>query len=140
MHLNKCDSHNKWIPSSSGLRLGLTAFFRLAFSLNQVSTLINPRVYILSEDSAAIAYVNLTQHLDNEGSPKTRQTEETRSSTMLNISSAMGNRTQQFKQCCSAAFNSRIISLSSICRNNISVSGFELRHSIYEAQADLYAD
>ena len=131
MHLNKCDSHNKWIPSSSGLRLGLTAFFRLAFSLNQVSTLINPRVYILSEDSAAIAYVNLTQHLDNEGSPKTRQTEETRSSTMLKISSAMGTELSSL----SSAALLRLTPIISICRNNISETGFELRHSIYEVQS-----
>ena len=40
--------------------------------------MINPRVNILSDDSAVIAYVNLTQLIDENGAPRTKQTEETR--------------------------------------------------------------
>ncbi|XP_028397188.1 calcium/calmodulin-dependent protein kinase type II subunit delta-like isoform X2 [Dendronephthya gigantea] len=42
------------------------------------TTLLTPFVHVLSEDSAAICYVRLTQYLDSSGMPFTLQSEETR--------------------------------------------------------------
>lgn len=40
--------------------------------------IVNPRVHLLGEGAAAIAYVKMTQFFDKEGNPKTQQVEETR--------------------------------------------------------------
>ncbi|XP_052267344.1 calcium/calmodulin-dependent protein kinase type II delta chain-like isoform X5 [Dreissena polymorpha] len=42
------------------------------------TSILNPTVHILSDDSACIAYVRLTQFIDKDGLPVTGQTEETR--------------------------------------------------------------
>ncbi|RWS29876.1 calcium/calmodulin-dependent protein kinase type II alpha chain-like protein [Leptotrombidium deliense] len=42
------------------------------------TTIVNPSVHILGEDSACIAYVRLVQLIDKNGAPKTIQWEETR--------------------------------------------------------------
>ncbi|CAL8254443.1 unnamed protein product [Lota lota] len=42
------------------------------------STMLNPRVHLMGEDAACIAYVLLTQHLDAQGWPRSRQSQETR--------------------------------------------------------------
>ncbi|KAF8565661.1 hypothetical protein P879_05599 [Paragonimus westermani] len=42
------------------------------------TSILNPTVHLLSDDSACIAYIRLTQFLDKSGIPHTQQTEETR--------------------------------------------------------------
>lgn len=42
------------------------------------TTILNPSVHILGEDSACIAYIRLTQYMDKSGLPHTQQSEETR--------------------------------------------------------------
>jgi len=42
------------------------------------TTVVNPHVHLLGEDSAAIAYNRLTQFVDKSGQPQTMQCEETR--------------------------------------------------------------
>ncbi|KAM4050317.1 calcium/calmodulin-dependent protein kinase type II subunit delta isoform 8-T8 [Anomaloglossus baeobatrachus] len=40
--------------------------------------ILNPHVHLIGEDAACIAYIRLTQYMDNTGLPKTMQSEETR--------------------------------------------------------------
>ncbi|PAA57458.1 hypothetical protein BOX15_Mlig028576g1 [Macrostomum lignano] len=42
------------------------------------TSILNPTVHLLSDESACIAYTRLTQYLDKSGSPCTKQSEETR--------------------------------------------------------------
>jgi calcium/calmodulin-dependent protein kinase (CaM kinase) II len=42
------------------------------------TTMLNPHVHILGDESACIAYVRLTQFIDKNGVAQTRQSEETR--------------------------------------------------------------
>ncbi|XP_052762752.1 calcium/calmodulin-dependent protein kinase type II delta chain-like isoform X3 [Mya arenaria] len=42
------------------------------------TSILNPTVHILGDDSACIAYVRLTQYIDKDGLPATMQSEETR--------------------------------------------------------------
>ncbi|XP_053393033.1 calcium/calmodulin-dependent protein kinase type II delta 1 chain-like isoform X3 [Mercenaria mercenaria] len=42
------------------------------------TSILNPTVHILGDDSACIAYVRLTQFIDKDGLPVTKQSEETR--------------------------------------------------------------
>ncbi|KAL4240955.1 Calcium/calmodulin-dependent protein kinase type II subunit delta [Mactra antiquata] len=42
------------------------------------TSILNPTVHILGDDSACIAYVRLTQFIDKDGLPATQQSEETR--------------------------------------------------------------
>uniref|UniRef100_A0A1I8HXB1 Protein kinase domain-containing protein n=1 Tax=Macrostomum lignano TaxID=282301 RepID=A0A1I8HXB1_9PLAT len=42
------------------------------------TSILNPTVHLLSEDSACIAYIRLTQFLDKSNNPRSRQSEETR--------------------------------------------------------------
>ncbi|RWS09450.1 Calcium/calmodulin-dependent protein kinase type II alpha chain-like protein [Dinothrombium tinctorium] len=48
------------------------------------TTIVNPVVHLLGEDSACIAYIRLLQILDKEESPQTMQWEETRIWTRKN--------------------------------------------------------
>ena len=47
-------------------------------SVQPVMTMTSPTVKLLSEDVALVAYVRLTQTLDDAGKPITRSSEETR--------------------------------------------------------------
>ncbi|XP_017370887.1 calcium/calmodulin-dependent protein kinase type II subunit beta isoform X12 [Cebus imitator] len=42
------------------------------------TTILNPHVHIIGEDTACIAYIRLTQYIDGQGRPRTSQSEETR--------------------------------------------------------------
>ncbi|XP_078055566.1 calcium/calmodulin-dependent protein kinase type II subunit gamma-like isoform X5 [Mustelus asterias] len=42
------------------------------------TTILNPHVHLIGEDAACIAYIRLTQYIDNQGRPRTTQSEETR--------------------------------------------------------------
>ncbi|XP_061656945.1 calcium/calmodulin-dependent protein kinase type II subunit beta isoform X1 [Syngnathoides biaculeatus] len=42
------------------------------------ATILNPRVHLLGEDAACVAYVRLTQFVDAAGRPRSSQSEETR--------------------------------------------------------------
>ncbi|XP_064640898.1 calcium/calmodulin-dependent protein kinase type II delta chain-like isoform X23 [Lineus longissimus] len=42
------------------------------------TSILNPTVHLLGDDSACIAYVKLTQYIDRSGVPHTKQAEETR--------------------------------------------------------------
>ncbi|XP_064458037.1 calcium/calmodulin-dependent protein kinase type II alpha chain-like isoform X2 [Ornithodoros turicata] len=45
---------------------------------SQNTTIMNPTVHLLGDDAACIAYIRLMQYIDRSGTPRTRQTEETR--------------------------------------------------------------
>ncbi|XP_007547469.1 calcium/calmodulin-dependent protein kinase (CaM kinase) II beta 1 isoform X28 [Poecilia latipinna] len=42
------------------------------------TTILNPHVHLIGEDAACIAYIRLTQFVDNQGRPRSSQSEETR--------------------------------------------------------------
>ncbi|XP_063753325.1 calcium/calmodulin-dependent protein kinase (CaM kinase) II beta 1 isoform X2 [Eleginops maclovinus] len=42
------------------------------------TTILNPHVHMIGEDAACIAYIRLTQFVDNQGRPRSSQSEETR--------------------------------------------------------------
>ncbi|XP_037634871.1 calcium/calmodulin-dependent protein kinase (CaM kinase) II beta 1 isoform X12 [Sebastes umbrosus] len=42
------------------------------------TTILNPHVHLIGEDAACIAYIRLTQYVDNQGRPRSSQSEETR--------------------------------------------------------------
>ncbi|XP_047236570.1 calcium/calmodulin-dependent protein kinase (CaM kinase) II beta 1 isoform X2 [Girardinichthys multiradiatus] len=42
------------------------------------TTILNPHVHLIGEDAACIAYIRLTQFVDNQGQPRSSQSEETR--------------------------------------------------------------
>ncbi|XP_033946680.1 calcium/calmodulin-dependent protein kinase (CaM kinase) II beta 1 isoform X4 [Pseudochaenichthys georgianus] len=42
------------------------------------TTILNPHVHMIGEDAACIAYIRLTQFVDNQGWPRSSQSEETR--------------------------------------------------------------
>ncbi|XP_036386575.1 calcium/calmodulin-dependent protein kinase (CaM kinase) II gamma 1 isoform X2 [Megalops cyprinoides] len=42
------------------------------------TTILNPHVHLIGEDAACIAYIRLTQYIDNQGRPRSSQSEETR--------------------------------------------------------------
>ncbi|XP_054467054.1 calcium/calmodulin-dependent protein kinase type II subunit beta-like isoform X2 [Anoplopoma fimbria] len=42
------------------------------------TTILNPHVHLIGEDAACIAYIRLTQFVDNQGRPRSCQSEETR--------------------------------------------------------------
>ncbi|MED6290612.1 Calcium/calmodulin-dependent protein kinase type II subunit beta, partial [Characodon lateralis] len=42
------------------------------------TTILNPHVHLIGEDAACIAYIRLTQFVDNQGRPHSSQSEETR--------------------------------------------------------------
>ncbi|KAL6114840.1 camk2b [Pungitius sinensis] len=42
------------------------------------TTILNPHVHLIAEDAACIAYIRLTQFVDNQGRPRSSQSEETR--------------------------------------------------------------
>ncbi|XP_037536799.1 calcium/calmodulin-dependent protein kinase (CaM kinase) II beta 1 isoform X1 [Nematolebias whitei] len=42
------------------------------------TTILNPHVHLIGEDAACIAYIRLTQFVDNQGRPRSTQSEETR--------------------------------------------------------------
>ncbi|KAL5019091.1 hypothetical protein ScPMuIL_004813, partial [Solemya velum] len=42
------------------------------------TSILNPHVHLLGDDAASIAYVRLTQYIDRNGLPSTKQSEETR--------------------------------------------------------------
>ncbi|XP_010781857.1 calcium/calmodulin-dependent protein kinase type II subunit beta-like, partial [Notothenia coriiceps] len=42
------------------------------------TTILNPHVHMIGEDAACIAYIRLTQYVDNQGWPRSSQSEETR--------------------------------------------------------------
>ncbi|PAV90280.1 hypothetical protein WR25_14284 [Diploscapter pachys] len=48
-------------------------------SKNQLhTTMLNPNVHLMSDEGACIAYIRLTQFVDRNGEPRTRQVQETR--------------------------------------------------------------
>ncbi|XP_032825182.1 calcium/calmodulin-dependent protein kinase type II delta chain-like isoform X2 [Petromyzon marinus] len=56
-------------------------YFENLFSKSQRpvhTTLLTPHVHLLGEEAACVAYVRLTQYVDNAGVPRTQQAEETR--------------------------------------------------------------
>lgn len=73
-------------PEGRGNLLEGTDFHRFYFEHREApappapahTTLLNPRVHLLGEDAACIAYVRLTQFVDARGRARSRQTEETR--------------------------------------------------------------
>ncbi|XP_068454970.1 calcium/calmodulin-dependent protein kinase (CaM kinase) II beta 1 isoform X3 [Clinocottus analis] len=42
------------------------------------TTILNPHVHLIGEDAACVAYIRLTQFVDNQGRPRSSQSEETR--------------------------------------------------------------
>ncbi|NP_001410639.1 calcium/calmodulin-dependent protein kinase type II subunit alpha isoform 3 precursor [Danio rerio] len=42
------------------------------------TTILNPHIHLIGEEAACIAYIRITQYLDNNGMPCTAQSEETR--------------------------------------------------------------
>ncbi|XP_054774195.1 calcium/calmodulin-dependent protein kinase type II subunit alpha-like isoform X2 [Lytechinus pictus] len=81
-----CDPHMTCFePEANGFLIEGTDFHKFYFdtlwnknSRNRNVTILHPRVHLLGDDSAAIAYVRLTQFIDKAGNPVTHQSEETR--------------------------------------------------------------
>ncbi|MBN3318497.1 KCC2A kinase, partial [Atractosteus spatula] len=42
------------------------------------TTILNPHIHLIGEEAACIAYIRITQYIDNNGMPRTAQSEETR--------------------------------------------------------------
>uniref|UniRef100_A0A8C7XGD7 calcium/calmodulin-dependent protein kinase n=1 Tax=Oryzias sinensis TaxID=183150 RepID=A0A8C7XGD7_9TELE len=42
------------------------------------TTILNPHIHLVGEEAACIAYIRVTQYIDNNGTPRTAQSEETR--------------------------------------------------------------
>lgn len=42
------------------------------------TTILNPHIHLMGDESACIAYIRITQYLDAGGIPRTAQSEETR--------------------------------------------------------------
>ncbi|XP_030835154.1 calcium/calmodulin-dependent protein kinase type II subunit alpha isoform X8 [Strongylocentrotus purpuratus] len=81
-----CDPHMTCFePEANGFLIEGTDFHKFYFDTlwnkntrNRNVTILHPRVHLLGDDSAAIAYVRLTQFIDKAGNPVTHQSEETR--------------------------------------------------------------
>ncbi|XP_071496760.1 calcium/calmodulin-dependent protein kinase type II delta chain-like isoform X5 [Diadema antillarum] len=81
-----CDPHlTCFEPEANGFLIEGTDFHKFYFdtlwnknSRNRNVTILHPRVHLLGDDAAAIAYVRLTQFIDKNGDPVTHQSEETR--------------------------------------------------------------
>ena len=55
------------------------------------TTILSPRIQLLGDDAAAIAYVKLIQFIDCQGHPRTQQSEETRFESWAEIPLALIN-------------------------------------------------
>lgn len=56
-------------------------FLPLVWSRNSKpvhTTILNPHIHLMGDESACIAYIRITQYLDAGGIPRTAQSEETR--------------------------------------------------------------
>ncbi|KAG8128530.1 hypothetical protein E2320_015364 [Naja naja] len=42
------------------------------------TTILNPHIHLMGDESACIAYIRITQYVDTSGIPRTAQSEETR--------------------------------------------------------------
>uniref|UniRef100_A0A3P9JQG4 calcium/calmodulin-dependent protein kinase n=1 Tax=Oryzias latipes TaxID=8090 RepID=A0A3P9JQG4_ORYLA len=42
------------------------------------TTILNPHIHLVGDEAACIAYIRVTQYIDNNGTPRTAQSEETR--------------------------------------------------------------
>uniref|UniRef100_A0A8B9GWJ2 Calcium/calmodulin-dependent protein kinase II alpha n=1 Tax=Astyanax mexicanus TaxID=7994 RepID=A0A8B9GWJ2_ASTMX len=42
------------------------------------TTILNPHIHLIGEEAACIAYIRITQYIDNNGMPRTAQSEESR--------------------------------------------------------------